>query len=101
MNPKNMNINEIKNKIKTEESFLTEKFRVKRVGIFGSYARGEQKKTSDVDVLVEFFEEPSLFEFIRMERYLKNILKIKVDLVMKDSLKPYIGKHILDEVIYI
>ncbi|MEK7658770.1 MAG: nucleotidyltransferase family protein [Patescibacteria group bacterium] len=96
-----MGVNGIKIKIKNAEPFLKEKFRVKKIGIFGSYSRGEQRKTSDVDILVEFYEEPSLFEFIRLERYLKNILKIKVDLVMKDSLKPYIGKHILDEVIYI
>ena len=96
-----MEINEIKNKIKSVEPLLKEKFRVKEIGIFGSYVRGEQRKSSDVDILVEFYEAPSLFEFIRMERYLKSILGIKVDLVMKNSLKPYIGKHILDEVIYI
>ncbi len=96
-----MGINQIKVKIKSAEPFLKEKFRVKKIGIFGSYSRGEQRKSSDIDILVEFYDEPSLFEFIRLERYLKNILKIKVDLVMRDSLKPYIGKHILDEVIYI
>ncbi len=96
-----MSTQKIKFKIKSAEPFLKEKFRVKKIGIFGSYLRGEQKKSSDIDILVEFHEEPSLFEFIRLERYLKNILKIKVDLVMKNSLKPYIGKHILDEVIYI
>lgn len=101
MSLKAMNANDIKNKIKSEEPLLKEKFRVKKIGIFGSYSRGEQRKSSDVDILVEFYETPSLFEFIRMERYLKNILKIKVDLVMKDSLRPYIGKRILDEVIYI
>jgi len=96
-----MGINEIKFKIKNAEPFLKEKFRVKKIGIFGSYSRGEQRKSSDIDILVEFYDAPSLFEFIRLERYLKTILKIKVDLVMKDSLKPYIGKHILEEVIYI
>ena len=96
-----MKIHEIKVKIKSTEPFLKEKFRVKKIGIFGSYARGEQRKKSDIDMLVEFYEEPSLFEFIRLERFLKSILKVKVDLVMKDSLKPYIGKHILDEVIYL
>lgn len=96
-----MVINAIKVKIKSAEPFLKEKFRVKKIGIFGSYSRGEQRKNSDIDILVEFYEEPSLFEFIRLERYLKSILKIKVDLVMKDSLKPYIGKRILDEVIYV
>ncbi len=98
---KMMVINAIKVKIKSAEPFLKEKFRVKKIGIFGSYSRGEQRKNSDIDILVEFYEEPSLFEFIRLERYLKSILKIKVDLVMKDSLKPYIGKRILDEVIYV
>ncbi len=96
-----MEINQIKVKIKSVEPFLKEKFRVKKIGIFGSYSRGEQRKTSDIDILVEFYEVPSLLEFIRLERYLKNILKIKVDLVMKDSLKPYIGKRVLEEVIYI
>ena len=96
-----MEINEIKIKIKSTEPFLKEKFRVKKIGIFGSYSRGEQRKSSDVDILVEFHEEPSLFEFLDLEEFLKNILKIKVDLVMKSSLKPYIGKHILEEVIYI
>ena len=96
-----MGINQIKVKIKGAQPFLKEKFRVKKIGIFGSYSRGEQQKSSDIDILVEFYEEPSLFEFIRLERFLKNILKIKVDLVMKDSLKPYIGKHILEEVIYL
>lgn len=96
-----MEINEIKIKIKSAEPFLKEKFRVKKIGIFGSYSRGEQRKSSDVDILVEFYEDPSLFKFMDLEDCLKKLLKIKVDLVMKDSLKPYIGKHILDEVIYI
>ena len=80
---------------------MKEKYRVKKIGIFGSYVRGEQRKSSDIDVLVEFHEAPSLLKFIDMENYLSEILGIKVDLVMKNSLKPYIGKHILDEVIYL
>jgi len=96
-----MNVSEIKIKIKNAESFLKEKFRVKKIGIFGSYSRGEQRKTSDVDVLVEFYVAPSLLKFIAMENYLSEILGIKVDLVMKNSLKRYIGEHILNEVIYV
>lgn len=96
-----MSINKIKTKIKSAEPLLKEKFRVKKIGIFGSYSRGEQRKSSDIDILVEFYEDPSLFEFLDLEEFLKGILKIKVDLVMKNSLKPYIGKHILEEVIYI
>jgi predicted nucleotidyltransferase len=62
-----------------------------------SSVRGEQRKRSDLDVLVEFDRVPSLFEFIRLERYLSQLLKIKVDLVMKSALKPAIGRHILEE----
>ena len=62
-----------------------------------SSVRGEQRKRSDLDVLVEFDRVPSLFEFIRLERYLSELLKIKVDLVVKSALKPAIGRHILEE----
>jgi len=94
-------INDIKEKLKNSEQFLKEKFLVKKIGVFGSYSRGEQQKGSDIDILVEFFDEPSLFKFMDLEDYLKKLLGAKIDLVMKDSLKPYIGKHILEEVIYI
>lgn len=69
------------------------------MGIFGSYVRGEQDSESDLDILVEFDEAPGLFEYIRLEDYLSEILGIKVDLVMKSALKPAIGKRILEEVI--
>ncbi len=100
-NIKNMTIGEIKIKIKKIEPFLKEKFLVKKIGIFGSYSRGEQRKGSDVDILVEFSEEPSLFKFLALEEFLSRILKLKVDLVMRGALKPYIGKHIIEEVINI
>ncbi len=96
-----MNVDKIKIKIKKAEPFLREKFRVKKIGVFGSYSRGDQKKGSDVDILVEFFEEPSLFKFLALEEFLGRILGLKVDLVMKGALKPYIGKHILEEVMYL
>jgi predicted nucleotidyltransferase len=76
---------------------LRERFGVRGLLLFGSYLRGEQRKGSDLDVLVEFDRVPSLFEFIQLERYLSELLKIKVDLVMKSALKPAIGRHILEE----
>jgi predicted nucleotidyltransferase len=76
---------------------LHERYGVRGLSLFGSYLRGEQRKRSDLDVLVEFDRVPSLFEFIRLERYLSELLKIKVDLVMKSALKPAIGRHILEE----
>jgi uncharacterized protein len=74
-------------------------YNVSYLGIFGSYVRGEQEPESDLDILVEFEEAPSFFEYIRLEDYLSEILGVKVDLVMKSALKPAIGKHILEEVV--
>ena len=80
---------------------LAERYKVKYLGVFGSYIRNEQKSTSDLDLLVEFYETPSLFQYIRFERYLSELLDVKVDLVMKDALKPAIGRHILKKVVQI
>lgn len=80
---------------------IEKKFNVNYLGIFGSCVRNEQEEFSDIDILVDFFEVPSLFQFIRLENYLSELLQIKVDLVMKDALKPNIGKQILKEVIEI
>lgn len=78
---------------------LRKRFRVRSLGIFGSYVSGAPRKGSDLDVLVEFVEEPSLFEFIELEAYLANIIGVKVDLVMRNALKPRIGHQILSEVV--
>lgn len=91
----------IKKILRELKPILKERFKVKKIGIFGSYVRNEEKKRSDLDILVEFFEEPSLFEFIELEDYLSKNLNIKVDLVMKSALKPTIRKYILQEVVYI
>jgi predicted nucleotidyltransferase len=76
---------------------LRERYGVREIWLFGSYLRSEQRKHSDLDLLVEFHRVPSFFEFVRLERYLGDLLNIKVDLVMKSALKPAIGRHILDE----
>lgn len=78
---------------------LTERYNVETLEVFGSYVRSEQKKDSDLDILVTFKEVPSLLTFIAIENYLSDRLGIKVDLVMKDSLNPRIGQQILREAI--
>ena len=80
---------------------LEQRYKVKTLGIFGSYIRGEQHKGSDLDLLVEFYDPPSLLKFIEMENYLSDLLGVKADLVMKDALKPAIGKRVLNEVVAI
>jgi uncharacterized protein len=79
---------------------LRAKHRVRAIGIFGSYVRGEQHKRSDLDVLVEFTRTPFLLEYVALELYLSELTGKKVDLVMKRALKPHIGRHILSEAVY-
>ncbi|MBF0118449.1 MAG: nucleotidyltransferase family protein [Desulfobacterales bacterium] len=94
-------IEEIKNIIKIQKSKLFEQYKIKEIGIFGSYVRGEQRNKSDIDILIDFEEYPSLLKFIDIEDELSRQIGIKVDLVMKNTLKPVIGRHILKEVIYL
>ena len=84
-------IEEIKAKLKEHKEELREKFKVKEIGVFGSYVRGEQKKRgSDIDILVEFKEPVSLLKFMDLEEYLSKLLGLKVDLISKKALKPKI-----------
>ncbi len=79
---------------------LKEKFKVKKLGVFGSFARGESRKSSDVDILVEFAEPVGFFSFIDLENYLSDLLGRKVDLVTKNALKPAIKEEVIKDVIY-
>ena len=76
---------------------LHEKYHVQTMELFGSFVRDEECDKSDLDLLVTFYEIPTLFEFVALENYLSDELNIKVDLVMRDNLKPEIGKRILGE----
>lgn len=80
---------------------LSERYRVRSLGVFGSYVRQEQHLDSDVDVLITFDEPPSLLQLIELENELTDALGIKVDLVMRDALKPTIGRRILREVVLV
>jgi hypothetical protein len=83
------------------KTILKERFKVREVGIFGSWVKNEQKRGSDIDILVEFEEPIGLLDFAALERYLSELMDVKVDLVMKTALKQRIGKHILKEVVYV
>lgn len=80
---------------------LRERYNVESLGLFGSYIHQQQEKESDLDILVVFKETPGLLKFIELENFLSDLLKIKVDLVMKDALKPRIGQLILKEVVFV
>ena len=87
--------------LRTNKRYLNERYCVKELGIFGSYLHGEQKSRSDLDLLVEFEEPIGLFDFIRLENELTRLTGIKVDLVLKDALKPRIKDRVIKEALYI
>jgi len=99
MKRKTIHLDRAMEELRQQMSELERRYKVKTLGIFGSYIRGEQHEGSDLDLLVEFYDPPSLLKFIEMEYYLSDLLGVKVDLVMKDALKPAIGKRILNEVV--
>jgi predicted nucleotidyltransferase len=91
---------EIKETLKKAKPILQEKFKVKEIGIFGSYVRGEESEESDVDILVEF-SEPVGWEFIDLKEFLEEILGRKVDLVTVRALKPQLRDKILKGIIFV
>jgi predicted nucleotidyltransferase len=94
-------LDEIKDILNKHREELRQKYNITEIGIFGSYVRGEQKKRSDVDILVEIGKPVSLLTFVGIENYLAKILKTKVDLVPKDSIRPELKERILKEVVYL
>ena len=84
-----------------QKSLLQNKYHISKVGIFGSYVRGEQRNGSDVDVLIDYDKAPSLVALIEIENILSDLLGMKVDLVTSKGLKPQLRQHILNEVVYL
>lgn len=79
---------------------LQARFKVKEIGLFGSYVRGEQKESSDVDLLVTFDKDASLFNHMRLELYLEEKLRQKVDVVSRNALRKEIREEVLNQVVF-
>ena len=86
--------------LKKRESEIKERFGVKKIGLFGSRVRGEQKKTSDIDILVEF-EEPSFDHFMDLSFFLEDLFGKTVDLITTNGISPYIAPSIRKEVVWV
>lgn len=71
------------------------------IGLFGSFARGEEKDTSDIDVLVQFDDEASLFDLVGLADFLEEQFHIKVDIVPIDTIREEIKEDVLKEAVYI
>jgi uncharacterized protein len=86
--------------LRREAPILKDQFKVKSIGLFGSFVRDTPRRESDIDLLVEFEESVGLFLFMDLEAHLAEVLGHKVDLVVRSALKPHIGTEILREVAY-
>jgi len=97
------NIDSMRRSLSEQLPELQTRYGIKSLGIFGSFVHGQQKKRSDIDLLVEFNDQipVTLVSFVALERELGRLLGHRVDLVERDTLKPVIGKRILEEVVLV
>jgi uncharacterized protein len=93
------NLNQILSIISENKDSLKRKYRISKIGVFGSYSRNEATEESDVDILVEF-EEPIGLDFVLLAEELESLIGNKVDLVSSNAVKPKIKKYIEDELVY-
>ena len=80
---------------------LSKQYRVKSMSLFGSYVKGQERSESDLDILVEYSELPGLIKYLELENRLSDLLGIKVDLVIRDSLRPRIAENVLLDTVQI
>jgi predicted nucleotidyltransferase len=99
MRKEKLDVQELRNRLQQELPRLRQECAVRSLGLFGSHVRSENRKRSDLDVLVEFFKVPGILRFLDLERDLAATLGVSVDLVQEEALKPFIGKRILEDVL--
>ena len=93
-------LDEIKGILTQHKEELADRYKVREIGIFGSYVRGEQREKSDLDILVKF-EQPIGLEFVELADFLEHILGMRVDLVSKGAIKPNRWRYIEEDLIYV
>lgn len=87
--------------LKKNEGTIREKYHVRKIGVFGSFARNDEKEESDVDILVEFESDFETFDnYIELKYFLEDLFRRKVDLVTSEALRPQLKDEILKEVMY-
>ncbi len=96
-----IDIDKIISKLKELKPDLEKDYDITELGVFGSFARNEQTEKSDIDILIDYKKGTSILKLGGLQYMLSELFNIKVDLVMKKSLKKQIGKQILSEVIYV
>lgn len=87
--------------LKELKEIISKKYHAEIIGIFGSYAHGEERRDSDLDILVRFSEGATLFDLAELAEFLEEQLHLKVDLVSERALREEIKEPILQEVVYV
>ncbi|MBM4240432.1 MAG: nucleotidyltransferase family protein [Euryarchaeota archaeon] len=85
--------------LKELEKPIKKEYKAEIVGLFGSYARGEQKEGSDVDIMVRFIEGATLFDFVGLADFLEEKLNLRVDVVSERAIRDELKDQILKEVV--
>ncbi|QTA38389.1 nucleotidyltransferase family protein [Thermosipho ferrireducens] len=103
---KNTNLTTILNILREHKQELIQKFAVKKIGVYGSFVRGEEKLESDVDIYIEFDINKITFDkYYELSEYLESIIGRKVDIITKDGVEtiriPYIKEEIKRSIIYV
>jgi len=92
---------EVRQLLSLQKQSLRENYQIIEIGIFGSYARGEETEVSDIDILVDYETAPTFIMLVELRDYLSQLFGLKVDIVTKNGLKHRIRDRVLAEVIYI
>jgi predicted nucleotidyltransferase len=94
-----MDVNQIRLLILEKKDEIKEEFKAEVLGVFGSYARGEEKKESDIDVLVRFGEGATLLHLVGLGYYLEDLFGVPVDVVSERALHPMMKDDVLKELV--
>jgi len=92
------NLENLLTQLKELKPVLAARYKAKEIGLFGSFVRGEQSASSDIDVLVEFEDEADLFDLVGLALHLEEKLGRKVDVVPKRALRTELREAVLQEV---
>jgi len=96
-----MNKEEIIQFLKENKPYIEKQFGVVRIGLFGSYIRGDAHENSDIDIAVEMRDDQIFRNFFRLEQYLKDHLKKEIDLGIEGTLKPFVRQRVMKEILYV
>lgn len=91
---------DILNKLQGKKSEVEQRFHVQRMGVFGSYSRGEQRAGSDIDILVDFYDGADLFDLAGLKNFLEEIFQARVDVIPSRALREELKSAVLADVTY-